>query len=85
MPEISRFYGIRICMYFEDHVPPHFHAEYGDDEAMIEIPTGVIHKGQLPSRAYRLVEEWAGLHRAELEENWLRGQTRQPFRKIAPL
>jgi hypothetical protein len=85
MPEISRFYGIRICMYVGDHLPPHFHAEYGEDEAMIEIMTGAIHKGSLPTRAYRLVSEWLALHRPELEENWARAHSDRPLQKIAPL
>ena len=85
MPEISRFYGIRICMYPDDHLPPHFHAEYGDDEAMIEISTGKLHKGFLPGRAYRLAEEWATLHQRELLANWERGQRHQPLQKVAPL
>jgi len=85
MPEISRFYGIRICMYPHDHLPPHLHAEYGEDEAMIEIPSGALHKGHIPGRAYRLVEEWTALHREELLANWERGQRHEPLQKIAPL
>ena len=55
MPEISRFYGIRIFINFDDHLPPHFHAEYGDDEALININTLVIYRGALPARALRLL------------------------------
>jgi hypothetical protein len=66
MPRISEFYGIIIWMYFADHPPPHFHAEYGEDEALIIIGTGDVYSGSLPRRALRLVQEWEELHRAEL-------------------
>jgi hypothetical protein len=52
MPEISRFYGIVIRMYYDDHPPPHFHAHYGEDEALINIHTMAIVAGQLPPRAF---------------------------------
>ncbi len=85
MPELSRFYGIRITMNFDDHPPPHFHAEYGNDEAMIRIDDGKVFRGYLPSRAVRLVREWARLHRPELEENWDRSHSDQALMRIAPL
>ena len=72
-------------MYFDDHEPPHFHAEYGDDEAMIDLLTAEIRKGQLPSRARKLIEEWVALHHAELEENWMRAHSSRPLLRIAPL
>jgi len=59
MPQISRFFGIIIYMYVKDHFPPHFHAIYGDDEAMIDIKNRVIINGTLSKRAFRLVKEWA--------------------------
>ena len=68
MPELCRFYGVRIKMYYDDHNPPHFHAEYGGDEALISIDTFDVIAGELPSRALGLVYEWAGKHRAELRE-----------------
>lgn len=70
MPEISRFYGIVIRMYHRDHAPPHFHAVYAEQQAVIRIDTLVVVKGALPPRAMRLVREWAGLHREELEAAW---------------
>lgn len=85
MPEISRFYGIRITMNFVDHSPPHFHATYGDDEAQVEIATGDVLAGSLPRRAAALVKEWANLHRAELEDNWLKREKLLPLVKIDPL
>jgi hypothetical protein len=85
MPTISRFYGIVIRMFFNEHAPPHFHAEYGDFAAEITIDTLQILAGELPRRALVLVLDWAALHRAELLEDWdLCRQHRQP-KKIQPL
>jgi hypothetical protein len=72
-------------MKFGDHRPPHFHAEYGDHEASIDIRTGEIIVGDLPARALRLVQEWWSLHREELTENWRRIETQQPLSPIEPL
>ena len=66
MPEISRFYGIIIAMYYNEHNPPHFHAKYGEFTAEIDITTLQIFKGELPKRARTLVLEWADEHRNEL-------------------
>lgn len=85
MPELSRFYGVRITMNFVDHAPPHFHATYGDDEAQVEIASGEVIGGSLPRRAAGMVKEWANLHRAELEANWKRREKAMPLSKIAPL
>ncbi|MGZ5117012.1 MAG: DUF4160 domain-containing protein [Burkholderiales bacterium] len=85
MPELSRFFGIIIAMYYNDHVPPHFHAKYGNDEATIRIDTGEILEGYLSTRTKRLVEEWRLLHQTELLDDWSRAQARQPLNKIAPL
>ena len=84
MPEISRFLGIVIGMFYSEHGAPHFHAAYGEHEASIEIVDRTVH-GTLPPRALRLVLEWAELHRAELLENWELARTGQPLRRIAPL
>jgi hypothetical protein len=85
MPRIAEFYGITIYMYFSDHVPPHFHAIYGRYDAEVEISSGDVHKGRLPSRAHRLVREWSQLFRRELEENWTLARDHQPLRQIPPL
>ena len=85
MPTISRFYGIVIRMYFADHAPPHFHAVYAGEEAVIEIATGEILRGRLPDRALRMVREWASMHRDELVVNWARAQVPEPPAPIAPL
>ena len=72
-------------MYSSDHAPPHFHACYGEFEAQIVIDTGAPLAGQLPVRAQRLLREWTGLHRAELQANWERAQARAPLASIDPL
>ncbi len=85
MPEISRFLGIVIRMYFFDHDPPHFHAKYGDDEVQIRLaPLGVLN-GQLPPHALALVLEWSRLHVSELHDNWRRLHEDEPAVRIAPL
>ena len=66
MPELSRFFGIIIAMYYKDHAPPDFHAKYGEDEATVRIDDGEVLEGRLSTRAKRLVEEWRLLHQAEL-------------------
>ncbi len=85
MPELSRFYGIIIRMYFKDHNPPHFHAFYADDEALMEINTLGVYAGKLPARALGLVTEWASLHQAELMAAWDRARNLEPPDRIEPL
>ena len=85
MPEISRFLGIVIGMYYREHNPPHFHAYYGDHEAAIVIRDGAILSGSLPRRALAHVQEWRRAHIAELEVDWLRATTREPLNPIEPL
>jgi len=85
MPTVSTFYGILIQIYWQDHTPPHFHALYADDEALIDIRTLEIIAGGIPRRALALVLEWAQEHRAELMEDWDLCARRQPPKKIAPL
>jgi hypothetical protein len=70
MPRISSFYGIVIYMYFKEHNPPHFHAEYGDFDAEIAIESLAVLAGKLPPKAMGLVSEWASLHQEELMKNW---------------
>lgn len=85
MPELCRFYGIIIRMFWEDHPPPHFHAVYGNNEALIDIWTAEIIAGALPLGARSLVRQWAELHREELMEDWNRARASQPLRRIEPL
>lgn len=84
MPVLSRFYGIVVYMNYRDHEPPHFQARYQDQEALVEIRSGLI-TGRLSRRALRLLLEWVELHREELEGNWIRARNRQPLESIEPL
>lgn len=85
MPVISRFFGISIRIYYADHVPAHFHARYGEFEALVSIVDLCILEGQLPRRAMAMVLEWAALHREELKEDWELARSRRPLRPISPL
>lgn len=84
MPEISRFLGIVIRMYYRDHAPPHFHAEYAENEITVEIESGVV-EGRFPRRALAAVLDWYELHSDELLANWLLARQEQPLNRIAPL
>ncbi len=87
MPVISSFYGILIKMYFGDHVPPHFHAAYGEFEAQIRISDFGIEAGYLPPKALSLVVEWASIHQEEIFKNWEKMSEggNGTFNKIEPL
>lgn len=85
MPEVSRFYGIIIQIYFGDHPPPHFHARYGDFTAVIDIHRLAVLEGHLSPRALGLVIEWASIHKNELLEGFKLAQQMQKPPKIAPL
>ncbi len=84
MPEISRFLGIVIRMYYRDHAPPHFHAEYGEYEVTVEINSGVV-VGKFPRRALGAVLDWYNLHGQELAENWEFARQEMPLNRIDPL
>ncbi|MFY7890154.1 MAG: DUF4160 domain-containing protein [Spirosomataceae bacterium] len=85
MPQISRFFGIIIFMFYDDHNPPHFHAQYGDLKAVIAIKDFALLEGKLPAKTLGLVIEWAVLHQEELMNNWNLMQESKPMLKIAPL
>jgi hypothetical protein len=84
MPEISRFLGVVIRMYYRDHAPPHFHAEYGKYEITVEIETGVV-EGKFPRRALNAVLDWYEQHVQELRANWENAVNAQPLTRILPL
>ena len=84
MPEISRFFGIVISMYWNDHNPPHFHAAYGDHEAVISLD-GAVLQGSLPRRALSMALEWLAIHRAELLNDWELARLRKAMNPIDPL
>ena len=85
MPEICRFYGIILAMFFDDHNPPHFHARYGTSNVAIEIDSLRVLEGKFPPRALGLVVEWASQHQGELLHNWKLAKNNRPIKKIAPL
>jgi hypothetical protein len=85
MPELSRFLGIVIYMYFNDHNPPHFHVEYGEYEASIVINTLGLLEGDLPARILGYVVEWASMHKQELKDDWNMIQSVGKYFKIQPL
>jgi uncharacterized protein DUF4160 len=85
MPRVSEFFGIAIYMYYNDHMPPHFHAEYGEYEAIYEIDTLDVGRGGLPRRAHALVVEGASLHRADLRDDWERARLEKPLAQIQGL
>jgi hypothetical protein len=84
MPELSRFYGIIIQMFYNDHNPPHFHVEYGEFKAVINFKDEIVH-GYMPNRALKLVFEWMELHKDELNTNWALAREGNPLNQIEPL
>lgn len=85
VPRLSEFYGIAIFMYWKDHQPPHFHAFYGEFEALVRIDDGSLLRGDLPRTARRLLSEWMETHRDDLMANWRRAQVPEPLVPIEPL
>lgn len=85
MPEVSRFYGISVRLYYRDHPPNHFHAFYGEFEAIIDINSGGILKGFLPNTAVNLLTTWRLLHLEELRQDWERARQKLPLLPIPPL
>jgi hypothetical protein len=85
MPEICRFFGVVIYMYYDDHAPPHFHAEYGDEEILVRIGDLSIIRGKIHPRALGFVMEWAALHKSELMTAWDDASHHQKPSKIQPL
>jgi hypothetical protein len=85
MPEIARFYGIIVEMRWREHGVAHVHVRYAGYVASIGITPFALLRGQLPTRAFRLVEEWVELHRKELEEDWQLAVQHQPIKPIPPL
>jgi hypothetical protein len=85
MPEISRFLGIVIKMFFNDHEPPHFHVEYQNYRAVFSIRDLRLIRGSLPPRVTTFVLEWAFRYRDDLMENWRLAQNMEPLQAIPPL
>jgi hypothetical protein len=85
MPKVSEFFGISIYFYYREHEPPHFHAIYAENEALIAIETLETLRGRLPPRAGSMVVEWAIMHRDELRRAWRLARAMQPLPRIDPL
>lgn len=85
MPAISRFFGIVIAMYFDDHGPPHFHARHAERTAKVRIDTLEVIESSLERRQLRFVLAWAELHRDELSENWRRARAGETLQQVEPL
>lgn len=85
MPEISLFAGIRITMYYDDHNPPHFHAEYAGHRALVDIQNGYVIGGALPGRQLKYVLAWADMHQDELMQNWELARDAKPLNQVPPL
>ncbi len=84
MPEICRFLGMIVYMLYDDHRPPHFHAEYGEYKVSVEINTGIV-EGRFPRRALKALMEWYELHKDELLEDWQLAERHEPLNRIPPL
>ena len=85
MPIISEFEGIEIYLYFDDHMPPHFHAKYSGQDALIEIENACVLKGAIPSNKLKMVLAWAELHKNELKQGWEKAKNLELPSKINPL
>lgn len=85
MPEVSLFYGIRVTMYYDDHNPPHFHAESNGNKVVVDILKARIINGSFPSKQLKLVLAWCIIHQDELMYNWELAKSGKPLNKIKPL
>jgi hypothetical protein len=85
MPEISRFFGIVVLLNYNDHTPPHFHAQSGDEEMLVGINDLQVIRGSMSARNKRLVMKWAALHKEELMHAWNEAQAHHVPDKIEPL
>ncbi|MCM1184374.1 MAG: DUF4160 domain-containing protein [Roseburia sp.] len=85
MPEISLFYGIKVTMYYDDHTPPHFHAEYNGNRIIVDIIKGKVIKGGFPGKQLKLILAWAVIHQDELMQNWELSKAGKPLNRINPL
>lgn len=85
MPIICMFRGIKIYMYWNDHMPPHFHAKYGGDEVIISINDLEVIEGNIPHKQLKMVLGWAAFHQEELLENWKLAEDKQELFEIKPM
>ena len=85
MPTISMFRGIKVCIYWSDHMPPHFHASYGEDEVIVSIPDIEVLEGSMPSKQLKMLLGWAALRQDQLMDNWELAIKKQELFAIEPL
>lgn len=85
MPTISLFYGIKVTMYYDDHMPPHFHAEYNGEEVLVDIIHSRVIQGHFPSKQLKLILAWTVIHQDELMQNWELAKEHEPLNRISPL
>ncbi|MGE5607497.1 MAG: DUF4160 domain-containing protein [Bacteroidota bacterium] len=85
MPVISESYGIRIYMFWNEHMPPHFHAEYEDIKILVDTQNGTVIKGVFPFKQLKLVLAWCEIHRDELMRNWEYALQHEELHRINPL
>ena len=85
MPTISMFRGIKVCIYWSDHMPPHFHAFYGGAEVLVSIEELEVLEGSMPSKHLKMLLGWAAFHQEELRENWELARNQQELFSIEPL
>lgn len=85
MPTISTFRGIRVYIYWKDHMPPHFHAFYGSDEVLVSIEEIEVLEGGIPAKQLKMLLGWAAFHQEELRENWELARSKQELFAIEPL
>lgn len=85
MPEISRFFGIIIRMYYDDHNPPHFHVQFHGEKAVFDFQGNILRGNLMSKTATKLVREWVDLHHVELVEDWRLAQEGKEIKKIDPL
>jgi hypothetical protein len=84
MPVITMFYGIIITMYWDDHLPPHFHASFGEYKDLFDLDGNII-DGDFPTDKRKLVDAWIVLHKEELAANWELARDKENVMPIAPL
>lgn len=85
MPTVCMFRGIKIYINWNDHMPPHFHANYGNDEVIVSIEDIEIIEGIMPNKQQKMLLGWAALHQDELLENWKLAELKQELFAIEPL
>ncbi len=85
MPTVSFFRGIKVSLYWNDHLPPHFHASYGGQEVLVSIEDLEVLEGNMPSKQLKMLLGWAAFHQDELRDNWELAKNQQELFAIDPM